>query len=404
MKNNIVSNRRLKMQGLKKRLSLGSAQKIELPSVAKHELDYPLLIAIICICAFGIVMLFSASYYYAEQYLGDGLHYVRNQLGYLIVGIGIMIGISHIPYTTYSKPLVYWGLYFFLLVILGAVLVVGSTLQGATRWLNLGFISIQPSEFAKFILAILLAALMTKYKQKVKTFGGLILLGLLIAVPAVLIYFQPNLSMLIIVLFNFIILALVGGCDWKQVLGCCIVGGAAMIIYLKTGDNYQSQRFALMNMSWEELQKLSGDEAFQIVQSLYAFANGGPFGQGFDASRQKLLFLPYRESDYILPIIAEELGFVGVLLLMLAYLYIIHRGLKIARNCPERFGSLLAVGMTIGLAVNVLIYAGGVSNFFPATGQTLPFISSGGTSLLAFMMAMGVLLNISRYTEKNKVK
>ncbi len=402
MRNNIVSNRRIRMQGLKNKLS--SANSIELPSVAKHVLDYPLLIAVICICAFGIIMLFSASYYYAELYLHDGMHYVRTQLVYLIVGICAMYGISHIPYSFYSKPLVYWGLYALLIVLLVAVLLVGSTLQGAQRWLDLGFFSLQPSELSKFVLAILMAALMTKHRQRLSSFSWLVILGLLMAVPAALIFLQPNLSMIIILVINFIILALVGGCSWKQIGVCGLIGVGAIVVYLKLKGNYQSQRFAMATMNWEELQKLSGDEAFQIVQSLYAFANGGLFGQGFDASRQKLLFLPYRESDYILPIIAEELGFAAVLLLMLAYFFVIYRGLKIARNCKERFGSLLAVGMTVAIAVQVLINAAVVSKLLPATGQTLPFISSGGTSLLSFLMSIGILLNVSRYTEKHKVK
>lgn len=402
MQNNIVSNRRIKMQGLKNKFS--SVSSIELPPIAKHELDYQLLIAIICICAFGVVMLFSASYYYAELYLHDGMHYVRTQLIYLIMGIAAMIGISHLPYTIYSKPIVYWGLYGLLIVLLIAVLLIGSTLQGAQRWLNLGIFSLQPAELSKFIFAILMSALMTKHRRRLNSFSWLVILGLLMAVPAALIFLQPNLSMLIILVINFIIMALVGGCNWKQVGICVLIGVGVVVVYLKLKGNYQSQRFAMATMNWEELQKLSGDEAFQIVQSLYAFANGGLFGQGFDASRQKLLFLPYRESDYILPIIAEELGFVAVLLLMLAYFFIIYRGLKIARNSKERFGSLLAVGMTIALAVQVLINAAVVSKLLPATGQTLPFISSGGTSLLSFLMAMGILLNVSRYTEKHKVK
>lgn len=403
MTGKIISNRQQKNHSFRSFISGRNAETIQLPAVKKHGLDYPLLIAVILICAFGIVMLFSASYYYAELTQGDGLHYVRTQSIFLFFGLIGMLLLSHVPYTFYSNKWVALSLYAALIVSLLAVKLVGVELQGSKRWLSLGFTTVQPSEFSKIILTICMGGYAAKHVKDIHSFSrGLLPMLLMVAVPVVFIYMQPNLSMLLILMINFLIFAFVCGCDWRWLLGMCIVGTGAVAIYLLLKGNYQSQRFFLATMSWEELQELSGNESFQIVQSLYAFANGGLFGQGFDASRQKLLFLPYRESDYILPIIAEELGFVAVLLLLASYFFIIYRGLRIASNCKERFGSLLAVGISTAIGVQVFINAAVVSNLLPATGQTLPFISSGGTSLFAYLVSVGILLNVSRYTERNK--
>lgn len=382
-----------------------ASQSVQLPRVAKHALDFPLLIAVVLLCAFGIVMLFSASYYYAELTQGDGLHYVKSQSVYLIFGLVMMIIVSHIPYTVFSKKWIGMGLYILLIGLLIAVKLFGVTLQGAKRWLSLGFITIQPSELSKLILTICISSYATVHaKQMYKFSKGLFPLLVIVGIPAILIFMQPNLSMLLILLINFFIMAYISGCDRKWLIGIAIFGLGLVVAYLLIAGNYQSDRFMMVFKSWDELQQMSGNESFQIIQSLYAFANGGLFGQGFDASRQKLLFLPYRESDYILPIISEELGYVTVFLLLATYFFVIWRGLKIARNCRERFGTLVAIGITSAIGIQVFINAAVVSNMLPATGQTLPFISAGGTSLVSYLISIGILMNISRYTEQNKLK
>ena len=403
MKDNIVSNKEMRSRRLRRDIFGRRTDPVSLPDVKRHGLDYPLLIAVVLLCAFGLLMLFSASYYYAQSYKGDGLYYVRRQLVYMLVGIGVMIGLSYVPYTLYSKRIVNCIIYIALIILLVIVLAFGRTAQGAQRWIAIGPITIQPSEFTKFVLVIVLANYMARNRTYMKNFvSGLLIPGILTMLPCVLILLQPNLSMVIIIAIVFIVMVSLGGCNPKQLAVCFLLGlgGGLTYVFLKGG--YQLERITMAWKSWEELLKYSGDETYQIVQSLYAFANGGLFGQGLDASRQKLLFLPYRESDYILPIIAEELGFVAVLLLLACYFFVIHRGYRIARRCSGRFGSLLAAGMTTILAVQVIINVAVVSGMMPATGQTLPFISSGGTSLAAFLASIGIVLNVSRYTEKNK--
>ena len=188
-----------------------------------------------------------------------------------------------------------------------------------------------------------------------------------------------------------------GGASLKQLL---IIGGVglALIIFLIFAAGYRSGRVTNWLHPWDDPQNGS----YQVIQSLYAFGNGGFLGQGLDASRQKLLFLPEMENDYILAIIAEELGFVGVFLLILAYAFVIYRGIRIALSVKDRFAALVAGGISCTLAIQVIVNIAVVTNSIPATGQTLPFISAGGTSLLVFLGAMGILLNISRYAEKRK--
>lgn len=399
----------INIQPRKKKLSFGdwiTASTISddpLLTIKKHAFDFPLCVAVIALCLFGIVMLFSASYYYAQSEQGNGYYYVINQGRYLIVGLVIMFVVSHVPYTFYSKRWVYLLLYATLICLLVIVLLFGSSAQGAQRWIKIGPITIQPSELARFILVIALTNYAIKNRRYMnRFFRGMVPMMLLAAVPCLLIILQPNLSMVIIICLNLLIMLMVSGCNLLYFAGMIGIGIAGIILYLNINGGYQLSRFEMAWASWDKLMEYAGNEAYQIVQAFYAFANGGWFGQGFDASRQKLLFLPYRESDYILPIIAEELGFIAVVLLIAAYAFVIHRGVKIARTCPDRFGSILAVGMTGTLAVQVIINIAVVVGLLPATGQTLPFISSGGTSLVSFLTATGVLLNVSRYTERTK--
>lgn len=376
--------------------SLISSQISVTHSVPRHGMDFMLFISVVILCAFGVVMLFSASYYYAQSFHGDGYYYVKKQLMFLALGIPIMFGVSFVNYGFYAK--ISKLMYGVLIVFLVLVLLIGRSAQGAQRWIQIGPIQFQPSELTKFVIVVCMAKYMTAHKDRMNKFMyGILPLVPLIVLPCILIYLQPNASMLIIICIVAAMMLFIGGASIKQ-LGIIGVLGFLGILVIATAEGYREGRITAWLNPWEDV---SGG-SYQIVQSLYAFGNGGWFGQGLDASRQKLLFLPYRESDFILPIIGEELGFVAVFLLLALYLFVIYRGIKIALSVRERFGSLLAAGITGVLAIQVIINVGVVTNSIPATGQTLPFISAGGTSVVIFLAAMGVLLNISRYTEARK--
>ena len=310
--------------------------------------------------------------------------------------LGLMFGLSFVDYKFYRRFA--WMAYLLIILLLIAVLLFGKNLQGGQRWLKIGPLQFQPSELAKFIIVICMAKYMTDHHEDMPSFvRGLLPMAALLVVPAVLIYFQPNVSMLIILCIVFAIMLFIGGASLSQLGIAALIGGAALVVLLFAAS-YRESRFTAWLDPWGN----KSDAGYQIVQSLYAFGNGGWFGQGLDASRQKLLFLPYRESDFILSIIAEELGFVTVALLIAAYCFIIYRGIRIALSVRDRFASLVAAGFSSILAVQVAVNVAVVTNSIPATGQTLPFISSGGTSLVIFLAGIGVLLNISRYTEPRK--
>ena len=213
MKDNIVSNKEMRSRRLRRDIFGRRTDPVSLPDVKRHGLDYPLLIAVVLLCAFGLLMLFSASYYYAQSYKGDGLYYVRRQLVYMLVGIGVMIGLSYVPYTLYSKRIVNCIIYIALIILLVIVLAFGRTAQGAQRWIAIGPITIQPSEFTKFVLVIVLANYMARNRTYMKNFvSGLLIPGILTMLPCVLILLQPNLSMVIIIAIVFIVMVSLGGC------------------------------------------------------------------------------------------------------------------------------------------------------------------------------------------------
>ncbi len=372
-------------------------RRYELPG-GLLSMDFPLFFTVIAISLFGLVMLFSASYYKGMSDYGDGLHYVKSQAVYLAAGIIAMFAISLVPYKVYRSKFVVIGGYLLMLVLLFAAKFMGRTVLGAQRWIQIGPISFQPSEIVKFIMIICIAAYMSHFAKYMKRFTwGVLFVILLIIPPCILIFLQPNMSMLIIIVIVTFIMMFLGGSSLKQLLGIGAVGVAGIVGLIFTAG-YRSSRVTAWLDPWADP---LGD-SFQTVQSLYAFGNGGFFGQGLDASRQKLLFLPEMENDYILAIIAEELGFFGVALLLLAYAFVIYRGIRIALSVKDKFAALVAGGISATLAVQVLVNVAVVTNTIPATGQTLPFISAGGSSLLVFLGAVGILLNISRYADRRR--
>ncbi len=363
----------------------------------RHHFDFILFIAVLAICAFGLVMVFSASYYYAQVKYGSGTYFLRKQLIFFAAGLGLMIALSFLPFKAWQK-LALPG-YVAVLLILLATLLFGVTLNGAKRWINIGGFQFQPSEFAKFALVVALAALMCSDRINInmQSFIQGVLPCLIVLAPfAGLIILQPNFSLVIILCLITYVMLYLGGTRLSHRFLLVVVGLAAGLIALYLAG-YRMQRIT----SYLNPESDPTGANYQIIQSRIALGNGGLFGQGLNYSRQKLLFLPERENDYIFAIIGEEMGFFRSALLIGAYFLVVARGIIIAMRCPDRFGRLLAGGISGVIAVQVLINIGVVTSAIPSTGQTLPFISYGGTSLMVFMSAIGILLNVSRYTEVN---
>lgn len=364
------------------------------------QLDFSLLIAIVILCAFGLVMLFSASYYTAQNsslYNYDGFYFLKSQAMYLAAGLVAMYIVSRVDYHFFDKIRVFALVGTLLLMLLVLVPGLGVSRNGAQRWLGIPGTSFtfQPSELAKFALIVYMAGFMSRRPQTMKnlTKGVFPMLFIMGAFGLVLLL-QKNMSMMVILLMTGVVMLFLGGVEIKHLLLLAGIALPILVVAVLMEDYRQSRVLMFMN-PWESTE----EGAYQLRQALIALGAGGVFGQGLNFSRQKLLFLPYGESDFIFAIIGEELGFVGCALLILVYLFVIYRGVRIAMRCKDRFGSLMAAGITAVIGMQAAINIAVATSSIPPTGQTLPFVSAGGTSLMIFLAAAGILLNISRNIE-----
>ncbi len=370
-------------------------QQVRIDRVKQRQtglMDLPYLLLTLLLAALGLIMLYSASYARAYYVTGNSASYFTSQLVYVLMGVGVLFAISRVPYAWYRKlafPILGVSVALLMLVSLTSV---GSSGGGAERWINLGFVSFQPSEIAKFGVIVSFSALMEKFQDRMKDFvHGFLPFLLILGVIAGLLYLQPHMSATMIILMLGFVMMLVGGSSWKY-LGALIVAGAALAaIYLLT-QGYTSDRI----MAWRNPDAYASDEGYQILQSEYAIGSGGLLGLGFGKGRQKYLYLPEEHNDYIFAIACEELGFVGAIGILLLFSLLILRGFWIAIHAKDRFSMLLGVGLTTLLAIQVILNVAVVSNLLPSTGISLPFFSSGGTAVIMQLAECGIMLNISR--------
>ena len=361
------------------------------------QMDFLLYVTVLLLCAFGLVMVFSASYYYAQNKASlnyDGLYYLKNQAKYMAMGLGVMIVMSRVDYH-YLEKLRNVGLMVTLLLMLATVFW-GEDINGAKRWLNLfDVITFQPSELAKFVLILYMASFMTRRAPQMKSFTrGIVPMLIIMCIICILLLLQKNMSMMVIMVMTGAVMLFFGGARMAHLVTLAGIAAPVMVIAVLS----EEYRKARMTMFWDPWTS-KADGAYQLRQSLIALGSGGIFGKGLNFSRQKLLFLPYGESDFIFAIIGEELGLIGCVLLMGAYAFLVYRGIRIAMRCKDRFGSLLAAGITSVIGMQAIVNIAVATSSAPTTGQTLPFISAGGTSLVIFLSAVGILLNVSRNTQ-----
>ena len=361
----------------------------------RGHLDWPILVTIALLCAFGLVMVFSASYYYAQNTASvgyDGYYYIRKQAVYLLIGFPMMLLVSLTNYKKLEQFKVIGILVSVALLV--AVLVFGQETNGAKRWIVIGGQSLQPSEIAKFGMMLYMCSFMSKKHAVMQSFSkGMLPMLLVIGVICGLVMLQPNMSMSVIMGLMGYALLFVGGCDTKQMLLLAVALVAAFAL-LAVIEPYRMARLTSFTDPWADA---LGD-GYQLIQSYYALGAGGLFGVGLNNSKQKLMYMTYGESDFIFAIICEELGLVGGLVVIAAYGFIVFRGIRVALRCRDRFGSLLAAGITVVFGVQVFVNIGVCTGLLPTTGQALPFVSAGGSSMMIFLAAMGVLLSISRST------
>ena len=347
---------------------------------------------------FGCIMVYSASFYSANYHYGNKYFFLFKQLLGVVLGVFAMIALTFIDYHLLNKYKWFIVGGTFLLLALVFVPGLGMESYGAKRWVSLLGFSIQPSEIAKFALVIFTAGYMSDHHDKVKTFKGLLPVLMVGGLMCFLIMLEPSMSVTMCIAFVTLFMLLIGGMGKQHTLMFSIPAGA-MVPLLIVLEPYRLKRLLAFIDPWASPQ----GEGFQLIQSLYSLGDGGWFGVGLFNSRQKYLFLPFAESDFILSIIGEEIGFIGTTLLMAVFFLLVYRLIKIALSAKDRFGAMLVSGVAFIIAVQTLLNIAVVTGSIPPTGLPLPFISSGGTSVMVFMAGIGICLNVLRQSKGEDV-
>lgn len=367
---------------------------------SKCRSDTILIIAIVlALVCFGCLMVYSASFYSANYHYGNKYFFLIKQIIGVVMGICAMIFFIFFDYHLLAKYK--WWIVGITFVLLALVFIPGLGMEsyGAKRWVSLLGFSIQPSEIAKFALVIFVAAYMSENHDKVKTLKGLLPVLIVGGLMCVLIMLEPSMSVTMCICFVTLFMLIIGGMSKKHTLMFSIPAGA-MVPFLVILEPYRLKRLLAFIDPWASPQ----GEGFQLIQSLYSLGDGGWFGVGLFNSRQKYLFLPFAESDFILSIIGEEIGFIGTTFLMIVILFLVYRLVKIALGAKDRFGAMLVSGVAFIIAVQTLLNIAVVTGSIPPTGLPLPFISSGGTSVMVFMAGIGICLNVLRQSSGQDVK
>lgn len=350
-------------------------------------------ITFLILLVFGLVVLYAASYYNAQDQTGNPLSEVLSQLQGVALGGVMMLVISRIDYRILRKPIFTVGLLVVSFVLLGLVAIpgVGVMVNGSRRWLKIGPAGFQPSEMAKYAMILFFARALSRRNFSVSSFWkNLVPLLTLPLAMFLLILMQPNLSTAGAILIVAAVMVMLAGARWTHLmfLGA---GGAALGAFYAMSEPYRRARL----MSFRNPFAYLSNEGYQLAQSLLAFGSGGLFGMGLGKGRQKFSFLPYPESDFIFAVAGEDMGFFGCLLILALFLMLIYFGFRIAIECEDRFGSLLAAGIVSMIGVQTVMNVAVVIGLMPTTGLPLPFFSAGGTSISILMAAVGVVLNIA---------
>lgn len=357
------------------------------------KMDIVFLSLVLVLLTVGLIMLFSSGYPYSYTHYGNSYHFIVRQARYAVIGVALMLGLSRFPYQKLRK--LSWPAFAVSILMLGFLLVMPPMLKGTDvkRWIAIGSFSFQPTEIAKFSVILLFSHLITSnYKQM----GSVKVVGVLLAILAVtcgLVVAEPHISATLLILFIGILLMVIGGMKWLHVgvLGLVGVGGVAALL-LSGVVSYSSDRIQCWLDPWSD--PMGG--GYQVIQSLLAIGSGGIMGRGLGKSRQKYLWVPEPQNDFIFSIVCEELGIIGAIIIVLLFCALVWRGFTIAIKAKDKFGCLMAVGLTFQVGLQAILNIMVVTNTIPNTGISLPFFSYGGTSLVLLLAQMGIVLSISR--------
>ncbi|MBC5624843.1 putative lipid II flippase FtsW [Clostridium sp. NSJ-49] len=359
--------------------------------------DNGVYVAVILLVLIGLLLVFTSSSYYALYEQGDLYFFIKKQAIWAVIGLGFMSFFARVDYHFLRK--LTWPLAIGTLGLLVLVLAIGKEINGAKRWLEFGGLSIQPSEIAKYAVVFVLAHVIVKMGKEIKTISKGIVLPLAIgAAFAVLVLAEKNLSITVVITLVTYFMIMVGGANIRVLIGLIPVGflaGLGLIVI----EPYRLERLTTYLNPWAD----QSDSGYQLVHSLMAIGSGGVTGQGLGNSMQKALYMPEPHNDFIFAILAEEFGLLGCIFVIGLFIFFIISAIKVAMRAKDIYGRLLAIGITLVIAIQAIINIAVVTGSIPVTGVPLPFISTGGTSLLINLVAMGVLLNIAKQGKKSKV-
>ena len=374
-------------------------------SFLNNSVDFTLVIIVLLLLSLGLVMVLSASSPTSLQESGNSYKYFLKQLIFAIIGLFGMYVVSKIDYRIYQR--FYKQAWWLSAILLLAVLIIGKEGGGAKRWLDLGFTTFQPSEIVKFLMIVFYAGILVKNRNELGKFWKGLVKHVLFLVPIiVLLILEPHLSTSIVIIITCCVIIITAGCKFWQFCATGVVaaggiGSLATVLYFASEFFRDKFQYALTRIItfMDPWQDASG-AGWQVIQSLYAIGSGGLFGTGLGDGKQKYLYLPEPHNDFIFSVLAEELGFVGCILVFILFAIFIWRGVLIAMKSPDMFGSLVAVGITTLVGIQFIINVAVVTSSMPATGMQLPFFSYGGTALCILLCEVGVLLSISRASAK----
>lgn len=365
-----------------------------LPTTKKTTPDFILLIVTFTLLAVGLTMVYSASAIWAEYKFDDSFFFAKRQMLFAVVGIVAMFFIMNVDYWTWRTWAKILLIICFVLLVLVLIPGIGNVRNGSRSWIGVGAFSVQPSEFMKLAMIAFLAKYLSENQKLITSFKTGLLPSLSIVFTAfAMIMLQPDLGTGTVMVGTCVLMIFIAGAKISHFAYLGLLGVAGFV-GLVVSAPYRMKRITSFLDPWED----PLGSGFQMIQSLYAIGPGGLFGLGLGESRQKFFYLPEPQTDFIFAILAEELGFIGGSFVLLLFSLLLWRGIRIALGAPDLYGSLLAAGIIGMVAIQVMINIGVVTGLMPVTGITLPFLSYGGSSLTLMLMAIGVLLNISRYS------
>ncbi len=340
-------------------------------SFVNNPIDFTLIITILLLLSIGLVMVLSASSPSALAESGNSYSFFSKQLLFAILGLAAMMFISKIDYRFYKK--FYKHAWWIALLLLALVLVAGKTVNGAKRWIYVTeTLSFQPSEIVKFLMIVFFAGILVKNRDELSKYGKGFIKHVLFLAPIIgLLLLQPHFSASIVIIGICSVMMIMAGCKFWHFLATGAVAGIPALILLIIKEPYRLQRVVTFLDPWKD----ATDTGWQVIQSLYAIGSGGLFGAGLGESKQKYLYIPEPHNDFIFSILGEELGFIGCAVVLILFAILIWRGILIAMKAPDMFGSLVAIGITALIAIQVIINVAVVTSSMPATGMPLPFFS-----------------------------